>query len=230
MEKKKFSYEGYDDYLYTGLQGFVMRRNHRILSRDVDAGTNRKILEIGGGAKLHGALVDLAGVEEYWVSDAQAVFDEHPDGGVGTADIPLRKHYADADPDYRELFESGHRFSRIIASHVWEHVRDPEGYLLKWVDLLEDDGQIDIAIPCDPGWTWRLGQLVGKRKAIETYGMTSREIDLKMTREHVNPCQNLIRIMKYYANSEVRYFPTRVPITDMNLFVFFRARKGDFSE
>ena len=44
IEKKNFIQQGYDDYLYTGLQGLVMRQNHRILSNGVNAKTNKKIL------------------------------------------------------------------------------------------------------------------------------------------------------------------------------------------
>ena len=230
MKKKKFNHQGYDDYLYTGLQGFIMRQNHRILSKGVDATTNRKILEIGGGTKLHFSLVNLIGVEEYWVSESEEAFKKQSKYDFEIKNLSIKKHAFDKDRDYQELLENGHRFSRIIASHVWEHVDDPEGYLLKWVGLLEDDGQLDIAIPCDPGWLWRLGQLVSKKKAEKIYNMTSKEIDLEMTRQHVNSCQNLIKIIKYYSKSQPNFYPTHIPIIDMNLFVFFRANKNDFND
>ena len=43
LAKKNFYYDGYDEYLYTGIQGFVMRQNHRILSKNVPYKVNRKI-------------------------------------------------------------------------------------------------------------------------------------------------------------------------------------------
>jgi SAM-dependent methyltransferase len=229
MEKKTFDYQGYGEYLYTGLQGFVMRQNHRILSKGVRPETNRKILEIGGGAKLHCSLVELEGVEEYWVSETEEVFRKLLKDNEEIKSFQLKNHIFDKDPDYAELKAGGHRFSRIIASHVWEHVPDPEGYLLKWMDLLEEDGQLDIAIPCDPGWLWRLGQLVSRRKAMSVYNMTSREIDLLMTREHVNSCQNLVKIMRYYSSARAVFYPTPIPISDINLFVFFRVFRKDFN-
>ena len=108
-------------------------------------------------------------------------------------------------------------------------MKDPEGNLLKWVSLLEDDGSLDIVIPCDPGWAWRLGQLAGRKKAMKLYNMSSREIDLMMTREHINSCQNLIKIIKYYTNRSGKYFPFYIPLADINLFTFFRLRKSDFA-
>ena len=99
--------------------------------------------------------------------------------------------------------------------------------MLKWVNLLNDDGVLDIAIPCDPGWAWRLGQLVGRKKAMNAYNLSSADIDLIMTREHINSSQNLIRIVKSYTNKRGRYFPLFIPIVNVNLFVFFRFYKSD---
>ena len=219
IEKKTFSYAAYDEYLYTGLHGIVMRQNHKILSKGVNPRFNRKILEIGGAAKPHCSIINLDGVKEYWISDSMEVFNK----SHTLPSTVTNKHYFDSDPNYEQLLSSKNRFSRIIASQVWEHVNDPEGTLLKWVNLLEEDGQLDIAIPCDPGWLWRLAQLVGRNKATKTYDMNSAAIDLMMTREHKNPCQNLRRIMKYYSNQKSKFYPFPLPISDFNLFVFFRA-------
>ena len=94
--------------------------------------------------------------------------------------------------------------------------------------MLNNDDVLDIAIPCDPVWAWRLGQLVGKGKAMNTYNLSSADIDLIMTREHINYCQNLMRIIKSCTNKRGRYFPLSIPIVGVNLFVFFRVYKSDF--
>ena len=100
--------------------------------------------------------------------------------------------------------------------------------MLKWISLLDNDGCLDIAIPCDPGWAWRLGQLVGRKKAVKSYAMSSKDIDLMMIQEHINSCQNLKRIIYAYTNKSGRYYPFHIPITDINLFIFFRLTKSDF--
>jgi hypothetical protein len=227
MEVKKnfFPYAAYNAFLYTGLHGFVMRQNHKILSKGVKPKQNRKILEIGGAAKPHSSIIDLEGVDEYWISDFMEVFNQSHALPINVTN----KHYFDSDPEYVQLFNSKNRFSRVIVSQVWEHVNDPEGTLLKWVSLLEEDGQLDISIPCDPGWLWRLGQLIGRNKAIKTYSMSSAEIDLMMTREHVNSCQNLLRIMKYYSTQKGKFYPLPFPLSDFNLFIFFRVKKCNFN-
>ena len=224
FQKKVFSYDGYESYLYTGIQGFFMRMNHKILSKNVKKESNKVILDIGGAAKSHCSIVSLEEVDEYWISDSKKMLDKCSE----TPGYNLKKHYFDEDPDFKHLKNSGIKFSRIIASHVWEHVSCPEETLLNWMSLLDDDGQLDIAIPCDPGLAWRTGQLVGRKKAVKLYGMSSDDIDLMMTREHVNACQNLIRIIKSYTNLRGKYFPFKIPIISINLFVFFRLKKSDF--
>lgn len=160
LDKKNFDYSGYDEYLYTGLQGFVMRQNHKLLSKNIPEKLNKRILEIGGAAKPHCSLIELKGVDEYWISDFKEVFDKN----TNLVDSEIKRHIYETDRDYQYFTDSNQTFTRIIASHVWEHIDGPEGILLKWVSLLDDEGCIDIAIPCDPGWAWKLGQLVNRKK------------------------------------------------------------------
>ncbi len=224
MEKINFQYDGYNQYLYTGLQGYVMKQNHKILSKGIKAKQNQKILEIGGAIKPHLSIIELNGVDEYWISDSREIFDKNDD----LKNYNIKEHIYDNDTEYKKFTSSNKTFTRIIASHVWEHVINPEETLLKWISLLDKNGILDIAIPCDPGWAWRLGQLIGRKKASKNYNMTSRQIDLMMTREHINSCQNLIKIIRAYTNKNGSYFPFNIPIVDINLFVFFRLSLSDF--
>lgn len=226
MRKKSLYDEGYNNYLYTGLQGFVMRQNHKYLSKGCNVKFNKRILDIGGGARPHCSVVNLKGVDEYWISDTKEVFEKN----TYLSNYDIKNHIYEDDRDYNFFIKKNITFSRIIASHVWEHVIDPEGHLLKWVSLLDNDGCLDIAIPCDPGWAWRFGQLLGRNKAIKSYGMNSKEIDLMMAREHINSCQNLKRIIYSYTNVSGKYFPLRIPLTDINLFIYFHLKKSDFSQ
>ena len=52
-----------------------------------------------------------------------------------------------------------------------------------------------------------------------------KEIDLDMASQHVNSFNNLIKIMRFYSEPKVRFYPNFVPIIGMNLFVFFRVTK-----
>ena len=224
VEIKKFEYHNYDEYLYTGLQGLIMRYNHRKLSKNIHEKINNRILDIGGAAKPHCSLVNLKGVNEYWISDSREIFDKN----IDLKNYDIKKHIYEDDTDYKKFLGLNKKFTRIIASHVLEHVDKPEETLLKWASLLDHEGIIDIAIPCDPGWAWRFGQLISRKKAIKTYRMSSKDIDLIQAREHKNSCQNLIRIIKAYTNKRGSYFPCIIPWVDLNLLVFYRLRMSDF--
>lgn len=226
---KKLNYTaGYEKYLYTGLAGFLMRRNHINLSSGVSGNLNNRILEIGGGASPHFNIVDLENVNEYWISDNKYLLKETYTKNDAELNFKIYNHNAEFDSGYSEFLNKNIKFNRIIASHVWEHLPNPEEIFLKWINLLDEDGRLDIAIPCDPGILFRLGQLVGRKKAMKNYGMSFKEIELMLSREHINSCQNLLKIVKFYTHSKYSYFPFRVPFVNLNLFIFIRVYKKDF--
>ena len=49
-------------------------------------------------------------------------------------------------------------FDRIIISHVLEHIPDPEYFLKDMMSKLKKNGILSIALPCDPGFLWRVGR------------------------------------------------------------------------
>ena len=225
---QKLNYEsGYENYLYTGLSGILMKKNHKILSRKIPLKLNSKILEIGGGVSPHYNFAELKSVKEYWVSDNQYLLKNK--GLVKDAKLGFTKnfHNAEDDPNYNFFFKNNIKFSRIIASHVWEHLNNPEEVFLRWMDLLQDNGRLDIAIPCDPGMLFRLGQLVGRKKAMKNYNMSYKEIELMLSREHINSAQNLLKIIKFYTRSKPSYFPLKFPFINLNLFIFIKIYKND---
>ena len=202
---KKLDYKaGYEKYLYTGFAGFLMRRNHINLSSEISGNLNNRILEIGGGANPHFKIIDLENVNEYWISDNEYLLKETYTKNDEKLDFKIFNHNAEADSGYSEFFKKNIKFNRIIASHVWEHLPNPEEIFLKWINLLDENGRLDIAIPCDPGILFRLGQLVGRKKAMKNYGMSFKEVELMLSREHINSCQNLLKIVKFYTDS--KYF------------------------
>ena len=61
MEKLNYQ-SGYEKYLYTGLAGKLMKRNHIHLSSKAPENLNKSILEIGGGAAPHFSFIKLKDV------------------------------------------------------------------------------------------------------------------------------------------------------------------------
>lgn len=210
----RYSADEYDR-LYCGASGVVMRASHRLMERNVSPEQNARVLEVGGGAMPHISWMNMTQTESYTVSDIirvhqrkmNALKAQMPNG------VTLTLHDFEGDKTLQTLPGN---FTRIIASHVLEHIPDPEAAITRWSELLSPDGVLSIAIPCDPGWAWRLGQLV----AFRGYGtsLTFPEYDLLMSREHVNSVQRILKILRYYFHRpSIRWFPSFVPVVDFNL-------------
>ena len=74
-----------------------------------------------------------------------------------------------------------------------------------------------------------MAQLVGRKKAMKNYNMSFKEVELMLSREHINSCQNLLKVVKFYSDSKYSYFPFKIPSVNLNLFIFIRVYKKDFN-
>ena len=128
-----------------------------------------------------------------------------------------------------ELHAKKGTFSRIISSHVLEHLEKPEEALLEWVELLSDDGIISISIPADPGLFWKIGQSISFNKFAKLNKCNYDEFEMWNARQHINSAQRITRIINYYFSKTKSYgFPAIFPVYNFNLFLFFQLKKSDF--
>lgn len=112
-------------------------------------------------------------------------------------------------------------FDRLIATHVLEHMYQPHLALKEWSRVVRDGGVISILIPTDPGLAWRLGRHLGPRKTAVAQGI---DYDYVMAREHVNPCNNLIALIRHYFPERTEaWWPLPIPSIDLNLFFVCHA-------
>lgn len=216
----------YAEALYAGATGLVMRASHRLMERGIDQAQNRDVLEIGGGGMPHLPWMNAPALRRYTVSDRMALH-------AGTmarleaecaGRVEVVRHDFDADPQLATL-PGG--YSRIVASHVLEHVSEPEHALLNWTALLAPQGVMSLALPCDPGWLWRLGQVLGYSRA--ALGIDFAEYDLVMSREHVTPVQRVLKLARYYfRHARLRWFPAAVPVVDLNLICAITLARADW--
>jgi len=107
-------------------------------------------------------------------------------------------------------------FDRLIATHVLEHIYQPHLALKEWRRVVRNGGVISILIPTDPGIAWRLGRHFGPRKNAIAQGIA---YDYVMAREHVNPCNNLVAMLRHYFPERTEsWWPFAIPSIDLNLF------------
>ncbi len=203
--------------MYTGFNYLLMRISHYLMDIGIPQELNKNILEIGGGTNPHFQWNKKFRFKSYIISDTENHVKEFPDN----IKFILSSNFES------KLYEK--RFSRIIASHVLEHLSDPEVNLLSWTEMLSDDGVLSIALPCDPGLFWHLCRQISSRKAQKVYQITKQERNLIMAREHINSIYNLLYIIDYYfITKKIIWFPAALPFNNINLLCIITLYKKDF--
>ena len=221
----KYNYDKYESFQYTGFQGFLMRYSHKWIARNFVDSKNKTLLDIGGGAKPHNQIIRNE-FKEYFISDQRKILTEsHKKKLLSKNNYSF--HIWDDDKNQNYFKKNNVKFDYIIASHVWEHVQNPEDVLIRWVHLLKKNGVLILALPCDPGLFWRAGQIFARSKAKKVLNLNPNEYDLIMSREHINPIQNLIKIINYYSpKSKIKFYPFNFfRFSLINIFLFASIKK-----
>lgn len=209
----------YDQTNYeSALQSGVMAASHRLLERDYGADFYfDRVLEVGAGTGEHFQFV-RHGFGQYTLTDmdpkALAVASrklaiEEPEAVRFEVQTGSALNYPDD------------HFDRLIAVHVLEHIYEPHHAIKEWRRVIRPGGVLSILIPTDPGLAWRLGRSLGPRRKALQRGVA---YDYIMAREHVNPCHNLIALLRHYCRgSKERWWPLPLASIDVNLFFAFHA-------
>ena len=209
----------YDDSNYASpLQSAVMRASHRLTEKRFKEHDHfSKVLEIGAGTGEHLGFVRHS-FDHYVLSD------------LDTKTLEVAKVKLNGKFGSKLMYESqkgeglsyaDNSFDRLIATHVLEHIYQPHLALKEWSRVLKHGGILSILIPTDPGLAWRLGRHLGPRKNAIAQGIP---YDYLMAREHVNSCNNLIALLRYYFPERTEgWWPFQIASIDLNLFFVCHA-------
>lgn len=215
---KNFS-KNYDNLNYSsGLQSWVMKAGHK--AAEMNFGPEKsfsKVLEVGAGTGEHLDFVKHE-FDQYFLTDHDAealevakkkIGDRHKDKIVYQQQSGNALNFEDKS------------FDRLFAGHVLEHIYYPHLALKEWARVLKEGAVLTVLIPTDPGIAWRLGRHLGPRKNAFAQGIA---YDYIMAREHVNPCNNLIALLRHYFPDGIeKWWPTPIPSMDLNLFFIYHA-------
>jgi len=199
----------YDSFL----QSAVMRASHRLTERQFTKNNHfSSVLEIGAGTGEHWDFVNHS-FDQYILSDLDA------------KTLEIAKLKINSKPCVKLTYEvqSGdslsypdNSFDRLIATHVLEHIYKPHETIKEWRRVIKNGGVLSVLIPTDPGIAWRLGRHLGPRKNSIAQGIA---YDYVMAREHVNPCNNLVTLLRHYFPIRTEsWWPLKIPSIDLNLF------------
>ena len=235
MYKKKelpnevYENNNYNFVNYSGAAGILFKINHFLLNFGVHKKFNENILEIGGGAKPHiNFLNNFKNVKSYTIIDDIKFQYVIEDLKLQFKDIKFELI------DYRDeeaIREKKGKFTRLISSHCFEHITNFEDVFLKYLKLMKEKSLLSIALPCDPGITWRLLQFISYFKQKKIYKWKSfKEKDLDDSRDHVTSVQNILKVLNFYfKNIKFLYFPFLIPITWINIFVIINIKLKNFN-
>ena len=128
---------------YKGLAKILYYFNHKILEIGVKKKYNKYLIEIGGGAKPHLNYMDIKSIKEYTIVD---------DIKYKKSILKLSKKYKKISfkfINYKRFKLSKKKYTRLIASHSFEHFNNFEKNFLKLLPSLKFDSILSIALPCD---------------------------------------------------------------------------------
>ena len=209
---------GYQDENYgKSLAGNILRRSHSLLENTFsEKDFFPSVLEVGCGLGFHAQFVKHR-FDSYLMTDA------FPKMLVPAKQNNVADCFSFLPTPAESLPFADKSFDRVIASHVLEHLYRPHEVLREWDRVIKDGGVLSLILPCDPGFGWRLGRMFGPRKRGIKRGFP---YDYMMAREHVNPINNLVSLIRYYFDDiQEKWWPFRVPVIDINLLYIVNINK-----
>lgn len=221
----------YERFFYkTKLINIFMSINHFLLDIGVSDKQNKKIVEIGGGPKAH---IEFFSKKQVKFVDSYIIID---DKKYRNNISILKKKYADVKFEFIDFnnhskIKKIRNCTRLISSHTYEHILNFEDVFIDHLKLLKPEAIISIALPCDPGFFWSILQNIAYPFQKFIFGWKSRkEKRLSEARDHVNPIQNIVKIINYYfQKKKTIYFPLILPVVDLNFIYVAQLKKKNFN-
>ncbi len=209
----------YDKTYYQGnpLVSKVNTAGHTQLEKAFGPGVHfGRVLEVGAGTGFHLQFVKH-GFDEYVMTDiSKDLLDQakvrHADRGNARYELE----------DATKLSYADNSFDRLISVYNLEHLPQAHRVLREWSRVLKPGGVLSVSIPLDGGVAWRLGRYLTTRRSFAKEGL---DLNYIIAREHVNPSYNLISLIHhYFPNAEETYYPTHIPMIDLNLVYSVNVR------
>lgn len=223
--KNIYKNNNYYEVNYKGISKLLYYINHKLLDLGVNKKFNKHIVEIGGGAHSHLEYMDIKNIKSYTIIDS-LIFKKKI--------FQLKKKYPNIIfkfKNYKKKYSDKEKFTRMIASHSFEHFENFEINFLKLLNLMRKDSIISIALPCDPGLFWRFLQFFSYLNQKKSYIWKNfKEKDLDDARDHITPAQNVYKIINYYFKSVKKiFFPFFIPVIEINIFLIIQLKLKKFN-
>ena len=175
-----------------------------------------RTLEIGPGIGGHLESEDLR-AQEYHVLEMREEFCQR----LAARLSPAQVHRGSIEE--RQQFEDG-AFNRIIAIHVLEHLPNLPAALIEIDRILDVEGVFDVVLPCEGGLAYSFARHISSKRMFEKHFQMSYTPIIRS--EHVNQLWEVNEVLfSRFRAAKRSFFPLRVPVNTINLFVGYRLMK-----
>ena len=153
-----------------------------------------KFLELGAGSLNHFKYFDRSNVQQYDVVEPFNFLYESS------------KYKNSVNNYYNDISSCNEKYDRIFSIATLEHIENLPKALSKSCEILNDDGVMINAIPCEGGALWGLAWRIstGLSYKLRT-GLSYKKI---MLHEHLNEYEEIVSLINYFFDEvEVIFFP-----------------------
>jgi phosphatidylethanolamine/phosphatidyl-N-methylethanolamine N-methyltransferase len=190
----------------------IVKLNHEFSHKCIEIGVSGDypiVLEVGAGNLEHFQFVKHD-FDRYLLSDIRTI-----DQSLLTD--PRQEFY---QFDIRQIELPGESVDRLICTCVLHHVPNVKKALMEIRRVAKDRGLVTINIAADPGYMYRLmwGLTSGRRLKREGIQFP-RSLHYEEHVSHYHAIKS--HLMEIFVNDDIkfRYFPFRIPLVPINVFV-----------
>ena len=126
---------------------------------------------------------------------------------------------------YDSIFQiKNKKYDRIISIMTFEHLENLPEVVKKCHELLKKDGIMQIAIPCEGEFAFKLGWKLTTSLSFKLkYGLNYSKI---MAHEHLNTQKEILIIIKFFFNvSRLKRSPFILPLYNLSFYSYIECLK-----
>jgi len=205
----------YQKVLRAGLVGKAQDRTHKALEKRARPGQRfPRVLEVGAGNGEHFPFVRHE-FDEYVESDLRE------DGR--REDTDPRRTFTIADA--QDLPFEDNDFDRVVATCLLLHLPMPEMALREWRRVTKPGGQLDLLVPCDPGFLVRLMRWFLTAPAVRRSGFRGYKLfNARDHRNHIGSINELVRWVFRADELRVTRYPLKIPSWNLNAYFIYSIK------
>lgn len=219
---KYYSNKVFNKVYYTGLSKFINDFGHKLLEKGLSSKFGfREVLEIGATHGQHIKFIQHS-YRSYTLLDINKP--ENIDDLIkGYPSIKFIK----ADAENVSETNLG-KYDRILATCILHHLSQPLKSLKSWIDLLNDGGRVDLLIPCEPTFLWKIGRKVIIGPKLKKEGINKDDYAQIVLDEHIQEFKNIkkqLDTLKLSFKIKYTYWPFPFLPWFLNIYAKFTLFK-----